>query len=303
MTMRKQYTGAIAGVAGALLLTGLVTAQNNQGQNQSNAPHSPWKYYPSDRSVGDGGPAPKRDLTGTWAGPSSGANVPRSAVPAENPRPPAMTQLGQELFARNKPIGKFSPAGTNDPHTRYCDPFGFPQNMTNEIRGITFATMPDRMLILLQYMDQWREVWTDGRALPTNVGGRGRDTLDPKYNGYSVGHWEDDYTFVVETTGLNPATWATKSGYPHSVDAKVTERYRRTSKNDLSVTITMVDPKLYTAPFPLGDVHFRWIPNQMLDEFSCIPSEVQTYLKEMGDPAGSDPNEANPQGVRGGRRP
>src|SRR5262249_35125403 len=98
-----------------------------------------------------------------------------------------------------------------------------------------------------------------------------------------------------------PGTWATKSGYPHSVDAKVTERFHRTSKNDLSVTITMDDPKLYTAPFQLGDVHFRWIPNQVVDEFTCIPSEVAQYLKEMGDPAGSDPNEANPQGVRGGR--
>ena len=299
--MRTQYMGAIASVAGVLLLTTLAAGQNNQGQNsQNNAPHSAWKYYPSDRSVGDGGPAPKRDLTGTWAGPSSGANVPRSK---SNPRPPQLTALGQQLFARNKPIGKYSPAGTNDPHTRYCDPFGFPQNMTNEIRGITFATMPDRMLILLQYMDIWREVWTDGRPLPAKVGGRDADTLDPKYNGYSVGHWQDDYTFVVETTGLMPSTWATRNGYPHSVDAHVTERYHRDSKNDLSLTITMVDPKLYSQPFEMGDVHFRWIPNQMLDEFSCIPSEVQEYLKVMGDPAGSDPNEENPQGVRGGRRP
>ncbi len=298
--MRNQYMGALASVAGILLLTTLVAGQNNQGQNQNNAPHSPWKYYPSDRSVGDGGPAPKRDLTGTWAGPSSGANVPRSK---ENPRPPQLTALGQQLFARNKPIGKYSPAGTNDPHTRYCDPFGFPQNMTNENRGITFATMPDRMLILLQYMDLWREVWTDGRPLPTNVGGRGPDTLDPKYNGYSVGRWQDDYTFVVETTGLMPSTWATRGGYPHSVDAHVTERFHRDSKNDLSLTITMVDPKLYSQPFEMGDVHFRWIPNQIVDEFSCIPSEVQEYLKVMGDPAGSDPNETNPQGVRGGRRP
>jgi hypothetical protein len=100
-----------------------------------------------------------------------------------------------------------------------------------------------------------------------------------------------------------PSTRTTKSGYPHSVDAHVTERYHRDSKNDLSLTITMVDPKLYSQPFELGDIHFRWIPNQMLDEFSCIPSEVQEYLKVMGDPAGSDPNEQNPQGTRGGRRP
>jgi hypothetical protein len=47
----------------------------------------------------------------------------------------------------------------------------------------------------------------------------------------------------------------------------------------------MDDPKLYTKPFYIGDVHFRWIPNQQLDDFTCIPSELQQYLKEMGDPA------------------
>ena len=190
------------------------------------------------------------------------------------------------MFARNKPIGQYSPGGTNDPHARYCDPFGFPQNMTNENRGMTIVTTPTRTFILLQYMDLWREVWTDGRTLPTSVGGRGKDVLDPKYNGYSVGHWEDDYTFVVDTTGLTPETWASRNGYPHSVDAHVQERFHRDSKNDLTLTLTMDDPKLYTQQLPLGEVHFRWIPNQQLDDFTCIPSEVQLYLKEMGDPAG-----------------
>jgi len=300
-----------------MLITGLAFAQNGQGRNtqgrngqgratppqtntqsQSDAPHSPWKYYPADRAVGDGGPAPKRDLTGTWAGESSGANVPRGKGQVV----PPMTPLGEQLFARQKPIGKYSPAGTNDPHTRYCDPFGVPQNMTNEIRGMTITTLPDRTFILLQYMDLWREVWTDGRTLPAVVGGRGKDPLDPRYNGYSIGRWEDDYTFVVDTVGLNPATWVSKGGYPHSVDAHVQERFHRDSKNDLTVTMTMDDPKIYTKQFFIGEVHFRWVPSQMLDEFSCIPSEVQEYLKVMGDPAGSDPNESNPQGVRGGRR-
>lgn len=293
--MRKPYMGTIAGVAGVLLLGALAAAQNNQN-NQNNAPRSPWKYYPMDRATGDGGPAPKRDLSGTWAGPSSGSGAPRQ----KGEIVPPMTDLGKQLFARNKPIGKFSPGGTNDPHSRYCDPFGFPQNMTQEIRGMTIATVPNRTFLLLQYMDLWREIWTDGRALPAAVGGRVKDTHDPKYNGYSIGRWEDDYTFVVETTGLAPETWATKSGYPHSVEAHVVERFHRSTHNDLSLNITMTDPKLYTQPFFLGEVYFRWVPNQQLDDFTCIPSEQQLYLKEMGDPAGSDPDAAT-QGGRGGR--
>lgn len=276
--MQPPRTGVIAGVAGVVFLAALAAAQ-------SDAPHTPWRYFPQDRAVGDGGPAPARDLTGTWAGEASGAGVPSNS----GPEPPPLTPLGKQLFDRNIPmVGGTGPGGTNDPHVRYCDPFGFPQNMTNQIRGITITTLPNRTFILLMYMDLWREIWTDGRTLPTNVGRGGRDpnALEPKYNGYSVGRWEDDYTFVVDTTGLVPETWSHREGYPHSSDTHVQERFHRSSKNDLTVTITMDDPRLYTRPFSLGEVHFRWIPNQLFDDYTCIPSEVQRYLNELADPAG-----------------
>jgi hypothetical protein len=47
---------------------------------------------------------------------------------------------------------------------------------------------------------------------------------------------------------------------------------------------------MYTKPFSLGTNHYRWIPNQMMDEKLCVPSNVIEYLKTIGDPAGSDPN-------------
>ena len=282
--MQKTSAGMIAGVAGVVLLSALAAAQGD-------APRSPWKYYPEDvrANVGDGGPAPRRDLTGTWAGPSSGAGV---AEGGRRSAPPPLTPLGEQLNDRILPLGIYSPAGTNDPHVRYCDPLGFPRNMNEQLRGMTITALPDRTFFLLMFMNIWREVWTDGRSLPTNVGGRGRDAHDPTYNGYSVGRWEDDYTFVVDTTGMAPETWVARSGYPHSVDARVQERIHRRSKNDLTLTMTMDDPKLYTRPFDLGQTHFRWIPNQKLFDFTCIPSEVQRYLKEVGDPSGSDPDAA-----------
>ena len=281
--MRKACTGIIAGVAGALFLSALAAAQ-------SDAPRSPWKYYPEDAraNVGPGGPAPVRDLTGTWAGESSGAGVPRLVRPES---PPPLTPLGKQLFDRNIPEGSdVLVAETNDPHVRYCDPFGFPRNMNDQIRSMTIATLPTRTFVLLKFMNVWREIWTDGRALPTNFR-RGPDAHDPTYNGYSVGRWEDDYTFVVQTSGLDPATWATETGYPHSVDARVTERFHRTSKNDMSITTTMDDPALYTRTVAMGEVHFRWIPSQTFFDFTCVPSSVQRYLKEMADPSG-DPSAA-----------
>ena len=283
--MRKACTGIIAGVAGAVLLSALAAAQTAQTAQTNNAPRSLWKYYPEDAraNTGDGGPAPKRDLTGTWAGESSGAGVAR-LVPPE--RTPAFTPLGKQLFDRNKAEGAgVLIAQSNDPHVRFCDPFGFPRNMNDQIRSMTITTLPDRTFVLLKFMTIWREIWMDGRALPTNVGARGRDAHDPTYNGYSVGRWEDDYTFVAETTGIAAETWATEGGYPHSVDAKVTERFHRSSRNDMSLTMTMDDPRLYSRPLSLGQVHFRWIPSQTFFDFSCVPSSVQMYLKEMADPS------------------
>ena len=284
--MRKTCTGIIAGVAGVLFLSALAAAQGD-------APRSPWKYYPADAraNVGPGGPAPVRDLTGTWAGESSGAGVPRLVRPES---PPPLTPQGQQLFDRNLAeggAGGVLVSESNDPHVRYCDPFGFPRNMNDQIRSMTIATGPDRTFALLKFGNIWREIWTDGRALPTNVGGRGPDAHDPTYNGYSVGHWEDDYTFVVETTGMAPETWATETGYPHSADARVTERFHRSSKNDLTATTTMDDSRLYARQVAMGEVYFRWIPSQTFFDFSCVPSSVQRYLDEMADPAG-DPNAA-----------
>jgi hypothetical protein len=279
--MGRTSTGLLAGVAGALLLSALATAQDQ-------APRSPWKYYPEDAraNVGPGGPAPARDLTGTWAGESSGAGV-KPLIRAESP--PPLTPLGKQLFDRNKAQGDILIADSNDPHLRYCDPFGFPRNMNDQIRSMTIATLPNRVFIMLRFMNIWREIWTDGRALPTKFTGRGADVHDPTYNGYSVGRWVDDYTFVAETTGMAAETWATEGGLPHSVEAKVTERFNRPSKNDLSLTMTMDDPRLYSKPVSLGEVNFRWIPSQTFFDFSCVPSSVQMYLKEMADPSGTPP--------------
>ena len=86
---------------------------------------------------------------------------------------------------------------------------------------MTIATMPTRTFLLLSSWISGVRSGRTGEAFPPTCGGRGEDTHDPKYNGYSVGRWEDDYTFVVDTTGMAPETWATRAGYPHSVEARV----------------------------------------------------------------------------------
>jgi len=266
--MRNHFRGAIIALAVLIFSSSAMAQGGGAAQNT---------LYNKLKDGGPGGPAPRRELSGSWAGPI--------AIDTASVAPP-LTPLGQKLMSANKPEAKFHIAGTNDSFARVCDPLGFPRNMIFEIRGITFATMPDRIIVLNQYQRAWREVWTDGRELPKNVGGTGKDAPDPRYYGYSVGHWEGDTTFVVDTTGLDDKTWVTRMGYPHSIDAHVQERYTRLSHNDLKLSLTLDDPKIYTKPFVLGTANFRWVPNQELDEQLCIPSEMLQYLSLVGDPAG-----------------
>ena len=146
--------------------------------------------------------------------------------------------------------------------------------------------MPGRMVIMAQYGRIWRSVWMDGRELPKNVGVKGGP--DTTWYGYSVGHWDGDYTLVVSTTGLDDKTWIDRRGYPHSVDLRVEERYTRLDHDTLELTLTIDDPKIYTKPFVIAKNRFKWIPNQEDEEQMCVPSEAIEYRKLIVVPADQD---------------
>jgi hypothetical protein len=233
-----------------------------------------------------GGPAPTRELDGTWVGPTDRRPFGET---------PQFTPLGQQRFQLNKPEAAFTVSDTNDPFARSCDPVGFPRNTLLELRGVpigemfpvTFASLPGRVLMLFQFQQTWRQIWIDGRSLPVNVGGREKGAPDPRYNGYSVGRWQTDNVFVVDTVGLDDGTWLNRAGYPHSVETHIQERYTRSDHNDLQLTMTADDPKLYVKPFVLATINLKWLPDQTLDqgEWLCIPSQLNDYLKTIGDRA------------------
>ncbi len=102
---RIPFPLGVIGLAALLTISSAAAAQTSQSQ-KTNEARSPWKYYPTDRAAGDGGPAPKRELTGTWAGPRSGAGVPDGGGETDKP---SLTPLGQQLMSQNKPLGKLAP--------------------------------------------------------------------------------------------------------------------------------------------------------------------------------------------------
>jgi hypothetical protein len=220
-------------------------------------------------------PAPKRDLNGAWTGPVAfiGQNF------------PPYTPLGAERAKLNKSEPVYHLANTNDP-LMTCDPLGFPRNIINETRGMRFAQLPDRMIILYQYQRAWREIWTDGRELPKSIDTK--DGAPSRWYGYSLGHWDGDYTFVIDSVGMDDRTWLDTSGHPHSVDMRVQERYTRVDHDTLHMSVRIDDPKIYSSPFEeLTDVTFKWIPNQELEEQLCVPSEAISYMNIIGHQSGN----------------
>jgi hypothetical protein len=232
---------------------------------------------------GPGGPAPRRDLYGAWAGPIGArrGEVPRRSND-EGSAP--FTPAGLARFKLNIP-NPFNP-DSNDPYLK-CDPWGFPRNLLQESKGLAFSQMPDRIIMTSQYDRIGRIVWMDGRELPKNVGAKGGPKS--RWYGYSVGHWDGDYTLVVNTNGLDVRSWLDQAGHPHSADMRVEERYTRVSENVLETTVTVDDPKFYTKPFVLLTNTYRWIPSQFpafetvgeFDEQFCVPSDMDEYNKIM----------------------
>ena len=228
------------------------------------------------------GPAPKRDLSGAWVGPAT----------TNKPEPvPPMTPAGQAAFKERKSYGVASRQGgqaeSNDPFIT-CDPLGFPRNLLAHAitarGGTLFATAPNRILIAYEQQRVWREIFTDGRALPKAVDVKGAP--ESRYYGYSVGHWENDTTFVVDTTGLDERAWLDEEGHPKSTMAHITERYTRTDQYNMQVTVTVDDPKYYTKPWAYMRANFYWMKDQEFSESFCVPSEAIEYRDSLAKPSG-----------------
>jgi len=237
------------------------------------------------------GPAPKRDLSGAWVGPQ--ANRP-------DPVPP-MTAAGQAAFKERKAYGAASgnfgggrgqaaeqqPGQSNDPFIT-CDPLGFPRNLLahaiSSRGGMLFGSAPNRILIAYEQQRVWREIFTDGRALPKAVDVRGAP--ESRYYGYSIGHWENDNTLVIDTTGVDERAWLDEAGHPLSSSGHITERYVRPDEYNLQVTVTVDDPKYYTKPFSTMKANFYWMKAQEFSESFCVPSEAIEYRDSLARPSG-----------------
>jgi len=220
-------------------------------------------------------PAPKHDLTGVWQ--YQGGGGADSMVPDKDM--PPMTPWAKARFDTEKPgYGPRGAPGGNDPILQ-CDPIGFPRVMfmptPNEL-----VQLHDRVLQFWEREHEWRPIWTDGRSLPADA--------DPTWFGYAIGHWEGD-TFVVESAGFNDKTWLGPTGFPHSEEMRVTERYRRVDQDTMLYNITVTDPKAYSKPIVAPQKTMKLKPHEEIEEQPCVWSLENEFAKRIREPAAHKP--------------
>jgi hypothetical protein len=263
--MRTRHWHQIFGLAISLL-----TAFNVHSQSSPRQQTAPEKAKQPE-------PAPRRDLTGIWDVEDRMEGISPRGVKSHAPFTDFGSNLANNVYKpgdgpRKVPIGL-----VNDPLDS-CDPAGFPRNLLFELRPFQLVQTSNQVLMMYQYQRVWRVIWTDGRDLPKDP--------DPRWYGYSVGKWEDDFTFVVQTVGMDERTWLDNAGDPHSSEMRVEERYHRVNRDSIELTVKIIDPKVYTESWLGRDkLRLKLLPgNTDIEEMICAPTEAEEYKKTMAVP-------------------
>ena len=94
--------------------------------------------------------------------------------------------------------------------------------------------------------------------------------------GYSVGHWEDDNTLVIETTRIN-YPYMNLGGIGQSEQVKLTERYVLSDdESQVDYEIIVSDPTMITEPYVQRGV---WVDIGEIisgDTYDCVPKQDVT---------------------------
>jgi hypothetical protein len=249
--MRRGLTKLEALVIAALLTAALSWGQAQEGGGRA-AAEAPTKL---------GEPAPPRQLGGPWMLRATPENR-LFYLFTFSKDGPEMTQWGLDKFKQAKAsnTGAYSLDTTNDPVLTRCAPPGTPRVYFHPY-PFEFIETPKFDLMIFEYDHTIRRIYTDGRPVPEDP--------DLTWMGTSVGHWESDHVFVVDTVGLNDRTWIDRAGHPHSDKLHVTERFNRVDKDHLQIEITMTDPIAFVKPWKSAIFNAELRPKWELGEISC----------------------------------
>ena len=149
----------------------------------------------------------------------------------------------------------------DDPHIR-CLPdnflraYGLPHLLK-------FVHSPSLLVVLNEMNAGYRQVFTDGRPLPTNP--------NPTWQGYSSAKWSGD-VLVIDTVGLRDDTWIDWSGSVVTAAARVREEMQRPNFGHLDIKVTVDDAKAYTKPWSVTLKQRIVVDTELIDEV-CLENE------------------------------
>jgi hypothetical protein len=119
----------------------------------------------------------------------------------------------------------------------------------------TIVQSPDSVAILAEMNNYARVIRIGGKHISKNI---------RPIHGDSIGHWEGD-TLVVETTNFSPHH--SRGRIPLTETAKVTEKFRRASADQIVYEFTVEDPARYTQPWR-GEMSFMATKDRVF-EYAC----------------------------------
>ena len=225
-------------------------------------------------------------LTGVWMRASNTDGFPISQWSAsELP----FTPDGRAAFDANVP-GKGPrqtlPALGNDP-IGTANPPGLYRTLVYP-RPWEFIQLPDRVVQFFEWGKHWRTIWTDGRSVPDEI------VQGPFWYGYSVGEWQGD-TLVVQTLSIDGRQWLDEWGTPISeFDAKIEERWRRVSAEEIELTITVADSQVYGRAWTSAVKTYELQPKGSVNgepfEQIFAPIDEAVFNERVRDPSAAGPN-------------
>jgi hypothetical protein len=161
-----------------------------------------------------------------------------------------------------------------------CLPPGMPRSMI-VYEPMEIIVLPDTTYIMLQYMNEFRRVFTDGRKFP--------DDLEPAYTGFSVGKWEDTDgdgkfdTLTIETRGMKGPRTFDGSGLPMHKDNETVVKEKiyldKSNPDRLYNEITTTDHAL-TRPWTVTRSYDRQRDNPEWIEYVCAEDNRQVLIGE-----------------------
>ena len=130
------------------------------------------------------------------------------------------------------------------------------------------------VMIRVQYFDQERTVYMDGRGHPP--------ASKLSHEGHSIGWWEED-VLVVDTTNFEYDRSPYQNGAPSGAEKHVLERYKLLEGGThLELQFTLEDPE-YIVGSMTHSRNLRYSPEVEMTPFNCDLEATRRYLPALVD--------------------